>query len=443
MDFSIVIPCHNAERFIANTLNRLHNLNYEKQRYELIIINDGSIDRTQQIIEDYAKRNINVTVVSQKNKGVSASRNKGIMLSTGEYILFVDSDDWLTKNSLKELKKLIDLYNMETDIFLFSLKYYFGFFKKCKSHWRDKYLEDGLYSIDEGKVVLTNINYCIKSTVAKKELFDQSLSFHEDEEFALRVLKNKRNFCFCKSATYIYNKTNTESASHVKKRDNENIRDALQIYMYIANKNEINGVLDPYVQRLIFNDFTWRIKECCLFRRDNFKNDIRDIRELLKKIDADVIYNNFNINPLIKLWFLYTRGGDYCKINTYKKIIERESFFKIVTIDGVNENSVFLRMEIINFVPYKSENEYVVKFVDLSGSTYKVNLINCERKFSTHIPSYEVRCELPRGFYRVYIEDNVFSISLSKETKKGIISFEKILSNFLERMKKGYVRIDC
>jgi glycosyltransferase involved in cell wall biosynthesis len=98
---SIIIPIHNTERYIEDMLKDVLSQTY--QNFELLLINDGSIDRSGQICDNYVKNDRRIKVVHKKNKGVSAARNDGIACSTGEYICFLDADDRIDPNYLEEL----------------------------------------------------------------------------------------------------------------------------------------------------------------------------------------------------------------------------------------------------------------------------------------------------------------------------------------------------
>lgn len=93
MDLSIIIPVYNVEEYIYDCLYSV--LNIDNLNYEIILINDGSTDRSGDIIKEFAKKYHNIKIIEQENKGLSAARNKGIQNAIGEYILFVDSDDYL------------------------------------------------------------------------------------------------------------------------------------------------------------------------------------------------------------------------------------------------------------------------------------------------------------------------------------------------------------
>lgn len=103
---SVIVPVYNAEKYLAQCLDSIVN---QDGKFEIIAINDGSTDKSLNILQQYAKKYSNIKVITQKNQGVSASRNRGISEAQGDYIIFVDSDDWLEEDAfeqiLKQLKK--------------------------------------------------------------------------------------------------------------------------------------------------------------------------------------------------------------------------------------------------------------------------------------------------------------------------------------------------
>ena len=101
MKFSIIVPVYNGEEYLAQTLECL--LSQSEKDIEIITVNDGSTDYTQNIIEEYAKKDSRIKAVYQENAGVSAARNNGIERACGEYIIFIDSDDLLGDGALATL----------------------------------------------------------------------------------------------------------------------------------------------------------------------------------------------------------------------------------------------------------------------------------------------------------------------------------------------------
>ncbi|MDR6546845.1 glycosyltransferase involved in cell wall biosynthesis [Chryseobacterium rhizosphaerae] len=109
---SLIIPCYNSKHTLEKCLDSVIRQSYNN--LEIIIIDDGSTDGTSKICEDFQRNDERIKVFKQENSGVSKARNKGVELATGEYICFVDSDDWVETNYCSELYNL--LVNENVDI---------------------------------------------------------------------------------------------------------------------------------------------------------------------------------------------------------------------------------------------------------------------------------------------------------------------------------------
>ncbi|MDC9723357.1 MAG: glycosyltransferase family 2 protein [Urechidicola sp.] len=103
MILSIVIPVYNVEEYIEKCLVSCSNQDISKNDYELIVVNDGSPDKSLEICERLLPSIENMTIVSQENRDLSGARNTGLKYAKGNYVWFVDSDDWLEENCLDEI----------------------------------------------------------------------------------------------------------------------------------------------------------------------------------------------------------------------------------------------------------------------------------------------------------------------------------------------------
>ncbi|MBR6933705.1 MAG: glycosyltransferase [Bacteroidales bacterium] len=119
MLFSIIIPVYNVEKYLRECLDSVLAQTFED--WEAICIDDGSTDRSAAILEEYAQKEARVKVISQPNGGLSAARNTGLKAANGEYVLFLDSDDWLEPNALDVLASKLD----GEDMLCFSGRRYF------------------------------------------------------------------------------------------------------------------------------------------------------------------------------------------------------------------------------------------------------------------------------------------------------------------------------
>ncbi len=100
---SVIVPVYNAEKYLHTCLDSLLNQGLSVNDYEIILVNDGSTDGSLAICSNYQNRYSNIFVITQENQGVSVSRNTGIRFAKGEWIMFVDSDDFICENSLRYL----------------------------------------------------------------------------------------------------------------------------------------------------------------------------------------------------------------------------------------------------------------------------------------------------------------------------------------------------
>ena len=113
---SVIIPIYNAEKYLPRCLDSIINQTYSN--LEIILINDGSSDASGNICDSYAKEDSRVKVIHQSNAGVSAARNAGLDIATGDYISFVDPDDWIESNMYEVLVGTIQ--DKEIDILRFN-----------------------------------------------------------------------------------------------------------------------------------------------------------------------------------------------------------------------------------------------------------------------------------------------------------------------------------
>ena len=119
---SVIIPAYNVEKYIKRCVDSVLNQNYEK--FEIIIINDGSTDSTLNICNENYKNKENIKIINQENRGLSGARNAGINAAIGEYLMFVDGDDFLDNNNcLEKINEVIS--KRKYDIVQYKMKYFY------------------------------------------------------------------------------------------------------------------------------------------------------------------------------------------------------------------------------------------------------------------------------------------------------------------------------
>ena len=107
MKFSFLVCVYNGQEYIKECLDSLVKQKFPTKDYEIVVVNDGSTDRTKSIVERYAKKHSNIKLVNKKNEGLSPTRNVAFDNSKGEWLLYVDADDYVSLNLLKEVNEVI------------------------------------------------------------------------------------------------------------------------------------------------------------------------------------------------------------------------------------------------------------------------------------------------------------------------------------------------
>lgn len=200
-DVSVIVPVYNGEEYIGATLDSI--INQDFKNFELIVIDDGSIDNSLEIIKDkLSKSTIEYKIIHQENSGVSAARNCGISNARGEYLVFVDADDYVTGNHLSEL------YNGETD---FSMVQFIK--KDGENLSKPHHFSAEFISCDDfiKKELNMEMPFNFWQLMYKASLindndvrFNPSLTYGEDIDFALRALSYGNTVAVSNEATYYY-----------------------------------------------------------------------------------------------------------------------------------------------------------------------------------------------------------------------------------------------
>lgn len=210
---SIIIPTYNAESSIDICLKSIKNQTF--RNFEAIIIDDGSIDNTIAIAKEAIEMDCRFEIIKQKNKGVSEARNKGINISQGDYIMFLDSDDWIEGNTLEILYKELKLNNSDYIIFGIIEDYWNGgILYKSKIDSINNKIEIEVSEMNKYFIYLFNsinlaaaCNKLIKTSIVKENnlKFNTNMILYEDFEFNLRVLKKIKYLKVIPNILYHYN----------------------------------------------------------------------------------------------------------------------------------------------------------------------------------------------------------------------------------------------
>lgn len=211
MKVSFIIPIYKVEKYLSVCVNSILNQTYRNM--EVILVDDGSPDSCPQICDRYAQKDERVKVVHKANGGLSDARNAGVKVATGDYIIFVDSDDfWMNNECLQQLMDIVAKHP-ECDFVGFNCSYYYQDAKKYKK-WVPY---DGSLSVptDNNKVMTSLVksgtmpmSACLK-IISRKSLLKMELSFikgilAEDIPWFINLLEGSQKCMFVNLYIYAY-----------------------------------------------------------------------------------------------------------------------------------------------------------------------------------------------------------------------------------------------
>lgn len=203
MDLSIIIPIYNTEDYLEECLNSLLEQNY--YNFEMILIDDGSTDKSSDICKKFLTKT-NIFYIKVENKGCSEARNLGIKKAKGKYIIFIDSDDYIEKNILKELCKILKEKNL--DLLWFGMNRINGN-KKSK-------IKDNDYLDDRSPTFASVSNKIYKRELIEKNhiLFNSEIHMGEDRIFNYKYFYYSNNILKIKENYYNY-RDNPKSVTNI------------------------------------------------------------------------------------------------------------------------------------------------------------------------------------------------------------------------------------
>ena len=301
---SIIVPVYNVEKYIDKCVRSLLHQDYKN--IEVILVDDGSPDNSGAIIDELKAEDNRIVTIHQNNKGVSSARNAGLSVATGEYVTFVDGDDWIVANYVTYFVKLME--ESGCDIAMNKNNYstnqgissdncyvissekaiewiYLGniFVAVWNKMYRRSILERNNVRFNEeiwyGEGMLFNIEllqYTKNVAIGEKSVYHQT--FNPDS--AMRKFNLKSNLCGIKSL---------ELQKEAWKKENQNIKNAWEYHRYCFNRSIIDGLvrsdmLSEY--RSIYND--------CV---SNLRKDIFLALKMEKSIKKKIMWCGYFITP--------------------------------------------------------------------------------------------------------------------------------------------------
>ena len=280
---SIIVPVYNVEKYVSKCIESILNQTYTN--IELILVDDGSKDKSGQICDEYANKDNRITVIHKQNEGVSKTRNRGLEIAKGSYISFIDSDDYVENNFIEELYYLIKENNTQI------AQCGFASFEENKKE--EKEVQEGeTTKIYTGKQMIADIytvlwipntvvwNKLYKAELVKKIKFKENV-IYEDEFFSWKIfyavdkiaVTEKKLYNYRKVAGSITNQKYTiERLSHI-----EALEERLEIFKRDQEKELYDKTLNTYLVALTEN-----YNNCKKYIPDS-KNIQKELKSKFKK----------------------------------------------------------------------------------------------------------------------------------------------------------------
>ena len=273
---SIIVPVYKTEQYLSICVESILGQTHED--LELLLVDDGSPDRCGAICDDYAARDSRVKVIHKENGGVCSARNAGLDAAQGEYIAFVDSDDWIEPDMYTSMMKKVEDYGCDVVLcdcvkdspgqsFLYTHPIRAGFYDRVE-------LEKGYFP---HLLMMENVEYpatisnCL--LVFSRELAEDlryltGVRYSEDLLFGAQLLYRAKSFFYLKGQAYYHYGMNPDSATHKFVPDKWNDYKRLH-----------QGIQDSFKDCQTF-DFTRQIDLCLLFFVYNAVGDILGAKQL-------------------------------------------------------------------------------------------------------------------------------------------------------------------
>lgn len=291
---SIVIPCYNSEKYLSRCLDSILSNSYKN--IEIICINDGSTDLTQNILNEYSKNDIRIICLRQDNKGLSGARNKGLdnVSSNSSYVLFIDSDDYIDNDYIETLVSCAE--NDKSDIVVSS----FFFSSDNNSNKAESIYEHIILNKQEAITMLYDdsfIHFYVWQKIYKKQLWDtlrfpMDATYMEDVATSPVVFLHANKISVIPYAGYHYYQSNCSS---LMKSGFYNSK-ILTGYNSFKKILELDySVFDPKTELLLRNKAVNLFADFYLelFPRLELKNNKKEICEYIRYVKDNKIINKF------------------------------------------------------------------------------------------------------------------------------------------------------
>lgn len=347
MKISIIVPIYQVEAYLKECVNSL--LNQDFSDYEVLLIDDGSPDQCGAICDEYARQDARIRVFHRENKGASAARNLGMEVATGEWLMFVDPDDWLEGGALRAMYSKA----VETQCDIVCATFYWEYLDR-QVLARPEEVEDRLYFVKEHQEFLFECATC--RTDPGKEIwlrgpcwkvyraahlrahqifFPVDLKISEDMIFNLYVIYYAKKIFWMKLPVYHYRKRKS-SASHTTIFRPESYA-ALHAFM---KEHQLTKEIEPHYYRLVVNELInyANVLSDNAYNFSAYHAAVQELTKISNCPDYRKAIKNIDLSSLpIKrkiAWFLL-------RWEMYRVFVAARMVLHMVSFNKVNESEVY------------------------------------------------------------------------------------------------------
>ncbi len=284
--FSIIIPVYNVEKYIKRCLDSVFQQSY--QDFEVIVVNDGTQDNSMQIVSNY-----NVKIINQVNSGLSVARNNGVANAQGEYILFLDSDDYIEKDLLLEVSKMLD---NNPELIRFQLREVYDDNSPSVDYPEIGFLgiggEEALDRITMYHCVETACLYVIKREYYLREnFFFRPNAYHEDFGLIPLVIIKAKSVNSLSYVGYNYRqRQNSIMSTNDYEKVKKKVNDFYNHYNFLIQEIDKTNLRSDTFKSFIANSLI--IKICELEKAD--------YRAYKKKLKEDKVFDNLLTDSTVR-----------------------------------------------------------------------------------------------------------------------------------------------
>lgn len=300
--FSVIIAIYNTEKFIEEAIVSVINqsLSFE-DHIQLILVNDGSPDNSGDICKKY--KNLypnNIIYIEKENGGVSSARNAGLEVATGEYINFLDSDDYFTENAFEKVKNFFDEYGNKTDVVAINL---INFENSSGSWVNGKYFEKTqLIDMEKEKHFMqcqVGASF-IRGEKALKYRFDENIKIHEDSQYIYKIFRDKPFCGVISDATYWHRirGNGTSATQNIKHKNNVFQMSSALLPDLISFYKQKYENIPSYLQTFIILEFNYYVLDKLADIELNEDEKIK-LKKYINNVLSNLSYEDINNHPFV------------------------------------------------------------------------------------------------------------------------------------------------